>query len=248
MSITYCHQKKIRDYYQSHSPVNKNIILHNTEIKPISRIQAEEIILKYEWLKTMGRPVISFGLFYENELIGAVNFGRPPGPLSADICGKALRGKAICLERGACAHWTPKNTPSYFITNAVKLANKLFGWEIFFAYADESAGEIGVIYQACNWHYIGKGIGRPIGRKREYFEDLDGNIISERTLTENGLRKNFVLNNGWKIHYREAKHKYVWFEGTKVRKKFLKQMCQYEYRQYPKRSNVLIDSILLEEC
>ena len=45
------------------------------------------------------------------------------------------------------------------ISNACKLAAKEFGWRIFYAYADPTAGEIGTVYQACNWLYLGIGAG-----------------------------------------------------------------------------------------
>lgn len=204
-------------------------------VKEISRLEAEKIILEYEWLGTMGRAFVCYGLFVENQLHGALNFGLPSSPESRNICGKELVAKAICLERGACSHLTPKNAASFFIKRAIKQAHEKYGWEIFYAYSDEEAGEIGTIYQACNWFYLGQGVGRTPGRKREYYLDPFNNLISERTLRRRKLKKNDILKLGWKVIEKLPKHKYVWFEGSSGRKKILKGKCRYEFKKYPKK-------------
>src|SRR5260370_38358004 len=48
-------------------------------VKEISRSEAREIILEYEWLGTLGRAIACYGLFLEDILIGVANFGWPVG-------------------------------------------------------------------------------------------------------------------------------------------------------------------------
>jgi hypothetical protein len=204
-------------------------------VRRISRSQSREIILEYEWLGTIGRAIACYGLFLRNELLGVANFGWPAGIASRDICGADFRELAICLERGACVYWAPKNAASYLISRATKIARCEFGWKIFYAYADEDAGEIGVVYQACNWYYIGCGCGRDPGRLREDFVDPSGKVVSGRALRRRKLKKRDVLQRGWQVIYSQPKHKYVWFEGTsKERARFLK-LCRYPFQSYPKR-------------
>ncbi|NVM64178.1 hypothetical protein FHW88_002506 [Mucilaginibacter sp. SG538B] len=210
-------------------------------VRRITRDESKRIILEYEWLGTMGRAFACYGLFKNGVLLGAINFGVPSSHESRNICGLALSPKSICLERGACSHLAPPNAASFFISKAVAMAQKEFGWEIFYAYSDPEAGEIGTVYQACNWYYIGQGVGREPGRLREYFEDLAGNVISERSLRRRKLKKKDLVAHGWKVHYRQPKHKYVWFQGSKSRKAKLISLCRYTIRPYPKRANPSLD-------
>lgn len=230
-----CHQRLILESIASLDSKKPYPNLYGFYVKEISKEKAKEIILKYEWLGTMGRAFACYGLFKNDEIHGAINFGLPASPESRNICGKELENNAICLERVACTHLTPKNSASFFIKRAIKLANKKYGWEIFYAYSDEEAGEIGTIYQACNWYYIGQGVGRRPGRKREYFLSPSGELVSERTLRRRYLKKSVILKCGWKLIKKLPKHKYIWFEGSKKRKKQLKQLCRYNFLDYPKK-------------
>jgi hypothetical protein len=231
-----CHQRKILDKKANLDPTKPYPNLRGFYVKEISKKESQRIILEYEWLGTMGRAFACYGLFIENELHGAINFGLPASPESRNICGVEIAKKAICLERGACTHLTPKNAASFFIKRAIRMAYKKYGWEVFYAYSDEEAGEIGTIYQACNWFYIGQGVGRRPGRKREYYLSPDDELISERTLRRRALKKSIILKQGWTLIEKMPKHKYVWFEGSKNEKKKLKELCRYEFKEYPKKN------------
>lgn len=231
------YQRLIKERKELENPKEKISDVNVLEVKQISYSDSKKIILDYEWLGTMGLTVASYGLLHKGEIVGALNFGYTGGNESRNICGKNLSEKAICLVRGACTHWTPKDAPSYFISKAVKQAYKKFGWKIFFAYADESAGEIGTIYQACNWFYIGKGLGRKNRMREYYISPITGQMLSERSLRNRGWKKNEIIKKGWKIKYSKPKHKYVWFEGSKSQKRKLINLCKYEFREYPKRTH-----------
>ncbi|MDB5143413.1 MAG: hypothetical protein JWQ66_2126 [Mucilaginibacter sp.] len=231
-----CHQRIIRETKARQDTENQPYeSLNGFTVRQISKDESRSIILVYEWLGTMGRAYACYGLFKDNILLGAINFGVPSSHESRNICGSDLSPKSICLERGACSHPAPPNSASFFVSKAVAMAHQTFGWEIFYAYSDPEAGEIGTIYQATNWFYIGQGVGRDPGRSREYFEDEFRNLISERTLRRRKLKKSEIMAAGWKIHYKQPKHKYVWFEGSRARKIFLKKLCRYPFLPYPKR-------------
>lgn len=234
-----CHQKMIvnsKAALDSKRPYNNLNLFY---VKEITKKESKQIILEYEWLGTMGRAFACYGLFINEELHGAINFGLPSSPESRNICGKEMSSKAICLERGACSHLAPPNAASFFIKRAIKQANKKYGWEIYYAYSDEEAGEIGTIYQACNWYYIGQGVGRRPGRKRECYLTPENELVSERTLRRRFLKKKEILRMGWKVIEKLPKHKYVWFEGSKTRKNILKNLCRYNFKKYPKKDIIL---------
>jgi hypothetical protein len=54
-------------------------------------------------------------------------------------------------------------------SRACKLAHAEFGWKVFYANADPTAGEIGMVYRAANWLYLGEGVERGKGRGRLRF-------------------------------------------------------------------------------
>ncbi len=232
-------QREIIEKKRLEDPTEPFDSLENFEVREISKEESRGIILEYEWLGTMGRAYACYGLFRGDLLLGAINFGLPASPESRNICGKELAHKAICLERGACSHLAPKNAASFFVSKAVRMANKDYGWSIFYAYSDEEAGEIGTIYQACNWKYLGQGIGRRPGRTREYFLSSKGELISERTLRRRKWKKSEIISQGWIVIHKEPKHKYVWFEGSRKQKKNLIKDCRYAFKEYPRRNKKL---------
>jgi hypothetical protein len=212
-------------------------------VEAITRAEAEQIILRYEWLGTMGRAsVATYGLRApDGELIGAAVFGWPGSPESRDICGRQHRELAVCLERGACAHHAPPNAASFLISRATKLASADHGWSIFYAYADPEAGEIGTVYQAANWLYLGQGVGRPHStgkhslRQDWMIPEEDNRVIASRTLRDRGVTIRQALDKGWVPVYRHAKHKYMTFEGPRGQRKQLLHDLRYPVQPYPKR-------------
>jgi hypothetical protein len=143
--------------------------LDGCTVERVGAAEAKAIILRYEWLGTM--PVIvgaAYGLRTPSgELAGAVVFGDAPGTASDDLCGSEWRGRAMALQRGACVHWAHPHAASFLISRACRQAYEDFGWVVFYAYSDRLAGEIGVVYQACNWRYLGRSRRRSRTRERQ---------------------------------------------------------------------------------
>jgi hypothetical protein len=232
------HQRVIREQHATSEPKPALPNLDGCRVEPITTEQAKTIILKYEWLGTMGRSVATYGLIAKDgELLGAAVFGWPSAVQSRDICGVENRDLAVCLERGACVHYAPSNAASFLIANSVKQAAHDHGWRIFYAYADPEAGEIGTVYQACNWLYIGQGVGRTPGRFREDWVLPCGKVLSSRSLRHRKMKRGDALQAGWKPVYKYPKHKYVHFEGTKIERRELLKALRYPPKTYPKRGS-----------
>jgi len=196
------HQRIIRDRAAESAPREPLANLDGCTVSPVTRAQAKPIILRYEWLGTLGRAKVWYGLHApDGELLGVVGFG---GTAPRDLPG------SIILERGACVHWAPKNAASFLIRRAVRLAHREHGWTTFVAYADPDAGEIGTVYQACGWSYLGQGAGRTRGRKRDHFRRPDGRVVDERMLRHGGVKLADVI--GWERVQTSPKHRYVWRE------------------------------------
>ncbi len=210
------HQAKIRRREATLDPRPPIESLEGCRVAPISHEQAAEIIERYEWLGAMGHPQACYGLLGPTgEILGAVSFGRAGSqhPMVTDV-------SEICLERGACVHWAPKNAASFLIRHAVGLAHREHGWEIFYAYSDPDAGEIGTVYQACSWLYLGRG-PRHGPHRAEWRRPGSSEWISDRQLAAHGFTGRGCWDRaraaGWVSRSRPAKHKYTWVEGVRAR-------------------------------
>jgi hypothetical protein len=157
----------------------------------VPRDEAAAFIKRYEWLGTVGHPIARYGARcpLTGELAAVALFARPAmGNAARLFAGNeqaAMAGKIVCLERGASAYWAHPNTASWFITLACRDAFKRYGWQVFYAYSDTDAGEIGTVYQAANWLYIGSGNGRrktARSRHKHKYVHIEGNRRERRRL------------------------------------------------------------------
>jgi hypothetical protein len=214
------HQRIIREHYAKEEPRTKIRSLSGYSVESINKKAAQPIILRYEWLGTLGTATIFIGLFsLERELQGVVCFGY--GPNTGGWAVRRLIGEpALCLERGACVHYAPANAASFLINAAVKLIRRMNGTSRFFAYADPMAGEYGAAYQAAGWDYLGQGIKNGKCRRERYCvlaPGLDPNnpanwrttrVLRPRNGTPSlGFAQARAL--GWLIALRPAKHLYA---------------------------------------
>jgi hypothetical protein len=88
--------------------------LDGCEVRRVETQEVRDLIVRYEWLGTIGRANAAYALVAPNGgLLGAVLFGLPGNPKSGDICGIENCHLAICLERGCCTPWAPKNAPFF---------------------------------------------------------------------------------------------------------------------------------------
>jgi hypothetical protein len=207
------HQKNIHDRLTASNPRPRAPDLHGFSVGTISRQDALQIILRYEWLGNIGRTSHFIGLLSPTrELQGVACFGHGPAGYVRALIGSPAR----CLERGACVHWAPPNAASFLINHACKLMYRITKVSLFFAYADPMAGEYGGVYQAANWAYLGQGRDGRRNRRERWFvlrpgyADIPANWRTTRELRRNE-RLSFAQARalGWRIEYREAKHLYA---------------------------------------
>jgi hypothetical protein len=248
---TKCYQRHIRELWDEREQKPHLESLDGARVVRISNEEAAGVILKYEWLRTMASGTkVCYGLKLNGELLGAACFSIMGGPIR-NICGPKYKPKAVCLARGACVPHAPKNAGSFQTRWACKQAFEDFGWQIFFAYSDSDAGEVGTIYQACGWHYVGEGPGRPSGSFHVDFKSPNGarlitsyalNHDTDRTIFRDlgwseskGDPRQYLLYRGWKQINRYGKKKWLWFEGSPEERAHLKSLCRYPILPYPKR-------------
>ena len=120
--------------------------------------EIKKFIERHEWLGNLPiRPTHRFAAYYKGYLAGVVIMATPNA--FAFPLGKEKRSLEKLISRGACISWSPKNLGSSIIMFAIKWMVKNTHYRAFTAYSDPEAKELGTIYQACNFYYIGQSSG-----------------------------------------------------------------------------------------
>jgi hypothetical protein len=258
------HQRKIRES-QAQLPdpllAEKQALassLSNADVREVDYQTAKALIEQYEWLGNMGTTDFSFGLYFGAHLAGVVCFGRTAGTKSAaSVCGSRYAHLVKTLCRGACVHWAHPHSASFLISRACRLMAEK-GFHIFVAYSDAEAGEVGTVYQACNWLHCEptksgssmfvwsgkKGVGFKDGKLRDE-RNIQHHIRSRRfkgqpiaayeiKCTRREMRERMV-REGFLFLKATPKRRYVTFCGDKRLERELRAALKWGVLPYPKR-------------
>jgi hypothetical protein len=216
--------------------------LNKAVVREIDLASASKIIVEYEWLGCM--PAVNFysyGIFFNDICGGVVVFGQEYTENLGVWDKYDYTGKIILLSRGVCLHWTPINTNSKLIMAAIKLLPEKY--KIVTCTTDHLAGEIGTIYQACNFYYVGsmrENNPNVNGRKmdREGFM-IKGKLYGSRAIRQKvGSQKMEdilkMFPDAVKIP-QNSKHRYFYFRGNKREVFYYKSKINDLLLPYPKR-------------
>lgn len=246
MNVGKAHQRIVREELAKSEPKpDVDLSPSNAVVRPITRKEAEAIILKYEWLGCM--PAIAYhyyGLFFGDHLAGVTVFGTDYAENIGVWDKYGFTGKMILLNRGACVWWAPPFAGSMLIRKSIDLLPPEY--EVVTATVDELAGEIGTIYQACGFHYIGcmRAKNSKIkGKAKERFAVLiDGKLYGSRSIRAKigSQRKEEILkafpNSKIEFIKQKAKSRYFCFRGSKKIQKQHFKAIEHLIEPYPKRS------------
>ena len=126
----------------------------------------------------------------------------------------------ILLSRGACVHWAHPHSASKLITSSMKMLPKKY--KVVTATVDELAGEIGTIYQACNFHYIGAmrennpNIKNSKGNRFGVL--INGKLYGARSIRQKiGSQRKAEILSKWpdaKFIPQKSKKRYFYFLGS----------------------------------
>lgn len=206
-----------------------NIDIKLAEIRPISYQTAEAIISKYEWLGTMpGKTLFQFGIFFEGACAGAVIYAPDYGENLGIWDKYGFTGKIICLARGACVHWAHPHSASKLIKQSIKLLPERY--RVVTATVDERAGEIGTIYQACGFEFVGKMSKSKIAFK------IGDRIVSERRFRHRHIGKRWYGTAEFEQVQTPGKGRYFYFRGPAGEKKKYRRAIEHLIKPYPKRA------------
>lgn len=182
----------------------------------VLRVKSEECnqwLLHKHYARRLPSISFAFGLYEENILTGIVTYGMPASPfLCIGVCGKQNKDYVIELNR-LCVDSKTKNATSFLVSNSLSMLPKP---SIVVSYADTAQNHVGYIYQACNFLFTGTTKERT---------DMAGNDGAHPRHNK-GDRENRIN--------RSAKHRYVFFVGSKTQKQKLRKDLMYEVLEYPK--------------
>jgi hypothetical protein len=136
--------------------------------------QLVKFIERHEWLGKMPTWLTHRFAWYLNvpgkpRVLSGVIIMATPNAFS-NLLGKDMRDKEKLIARGACISFGPKNLGSHIIMESIRWMVKNTEFRFFTAYSDPDAKELGTIYQACSWTYLGQASGT----KSQYFIEGKG--------------------------------------------------------------------------
>ena len=200
------------------------------EIKKIDNRTAQTIVIKHHYLHRKAPCSFAFGLFIDKELVGVVMYGTPSSaPLRRGICGDDEKNNVIELTRLWIDDKVGKNAESYLIGNTIKKVNK----EIVVSYSEIEQGHLGIVYQATSFFYTG------LSAKRTNWtvEGIDKHC---QTIADKYTSKELKEKYGdkFKLVPRPRKHRYVFINAKKKRRKKLISKLKYTILPYPKNEGL----------
>lgn len=159
---------------------------------------ATEFIKRHEWLGTTSLYTTHwFGAYHNNQLAGVLLFSMPNA--FSKLLGENTKELERLIGRGACISWSPKNLASAFIMWSIKWMVQNTQYRLFTAYSDPLAKELGTVYQACNFYYLGQNSG---GTTR-YINPYSGKVVSDRFFRARSAYKKYAkeLNIQWQPNW-----------------------------------------------
>ena len=206
------------------------MIKDNYYIQQITYNLAMKIVVEKHYLHRKCPCSFAFGLFEfdTNNIVGVVTYGTPSSaPLRRGVCGLDEQFNVIELTRLWVDDKVGKNAESFLIGNTIRDVDK----EIIVSYAEIQQGHLGVVYQATNWIYTG------LSAKRTNWT-VNGLDKHCQTIADKYTAKELREKYGHKftLVQRPRKHRYVYFNAKRKRKKELLRKLKYPILQYPKHA------------
>ena len=109
------------------------------------------------------------------------------------LLGEETKNIERLIARGASASWTPKNLGSKFLMWCIKWMVHNTDYRLFTCYSDIQAKEMGSIYQALNFYYLGQGSGASIRCVNPYNPTK---IITDRAFRARSFYKRYAKDLG----------------------------------------------------
>lgn len=165
------------------------LFVNVTDKKEQKRLKT--FIERHEWLGNLSQYTTHwFACYYKDIIAGVILFNMPNA--FSKILGENTKELERLISRGACISWSPKNLASSFLMYCIKWMVDNTQYRLFTAYSDPTAKELGTIYQACNFYYMGQSAGTTT----RYINPYTGKIVSDRYFRQKTAYKKFAKELG----------------------------------------------------
>ena len=210
------------------------------EFKPVytqeDKRECAIFIERHEWLATLSQfPTHWFMTTYKGVLAGVLIFNMPNA--FSKVLGEDTSTLERLISRGACISWSPKNLASHFLMQSIRWMVENTQYRLFTAYSDVQAKEIGTIYQACNFHYL----GQKFGGGRQYVNPYTDRWVTDRAFRARSFYKRYAKELGieWNTNWNKN-HKIFWelMPGgveDAIRAMSKKKLSEAKFRDIPKK-------------
>jgi hypothetical protein len=179
------------------------------------------LLIEHHYLHRKASCSYAFGLIHKEtkEIVGVITYGLPASPnVCRGICGKEEEKNVYELTRLWVKDEVPKNAESFLIGNTIKLLNK----EIIVSYSEPEMGHVGTVYQATNFLYCG------LTAKRTNRVKVNGENKKHNRHAAYDKEDTILVP-------RPQKHRYIFFNCNKKRKRELIKQLKYDIKPYPKK-------------
>jgi hypothetical protein len=151
----------------------------------------KSFIERHEWLGNISQYTTHWFACYHKDIIAGVILFNTPNAFSK-LLGDNTKNLERLISRGACISWSPKNLASSFMMWCIKYMASNTQWRLFTAYSDPTAKELGTIYQACSFYYLGQSSGTTT----RYVNPYTGKVVSDRFFRQKTAYKKFAKELG----------------------------------------------------
>ena len=180
-------------------------------------------IERYEWLGTLSMYTTHwFACYYHEILAGVILFNMPNA--FSKLLGEDTPKMERLISRGACISWSPKNLASAFLMWCIKWMVQNTEYRLFTAYSDPLAKELGTIYQACNFYYL----GNKAGTTTRYVNPYTGKIVSDRFFRQRSAYVKYAKELG--VQWQSD-----WKDNTKMLWHNMPKEVEQQLRAYSKK-------------
>ena len=155
------------------------------------RSQMKQFIERHECLGNLSQYTTHWFACYYNDVLAGVILFNMPNAFSKSL-GEDTPQLERLISRGACISWSPKNLASAMMMWSINWMVQNTQYRLFTAYSDPSAKELGTIYQACNFYYLGDKFGSSKG----YINPYTGKVVSDRFFRQKTAYKKFAKELG----------------------------------------------------
>ena len=155
------------------------------------RTNLSNFIKRHEFLGNLSQFTTHWFACYYNEILAGVILMNMPNAFSK-LLGENTPKLERLISRGACISWSPKNLASSFLMWCINWMIHNTQYRLFTAYSDPSAKELGTIYQACNFYYLGQNAGTTT----RYINPYTGKIVSDRFFRTRSAYKTYAKELG----------------------------------------------------